>query len=492
MSASAPSLLLETGVPNLDTILGGGIPREDVVLVIGEAGTGKTTLGLQMLFHVATTGENVLYVSTVSEPTNKLLRHIRGFSFYDERLVGKSVFFLNAYPIAKQSLQAVTDALVGAVKDHQASLVVIDGLMSFRDLHPGTTDVRAFVYELGAVLATLSCTTLITSSGVEPTEENQFPEFTMADGIIRLAMEDVGSRTLRRIRVRKLRGRGPLLGEHGLRIDESGLSVYPRIESVFTPGDVGISPDRTLTGMPELDALMAGGPRRGSLTLLAGAMGTGKTLACLQYIAEGARRGEKGLLVSFRETQQQLVDKAAFFGLDLASMVADGRVTLFRRAPVDLDLDRVTWEVLREVERIAPQRLVIDSISEFEDAFMPGRSATGFFAALAGSLRTRMISSLIVKETAQIIGPELDFSGTPLTVLSENLVLFRWVEFRSELYRILSILKMRDSTYDASIRQYVITDRGIHVLQKVETAEGLLTGIARLAVETRRRAPSGG
>ncbi len=491
MSAPTPSPLLETGVPNLDTLLGGGIPREDVLLVIGEAGTGKTTLALQMAFHVAATGGIALYVSTVSEPTPKLLRHIREFAFYDEQLVGKRVFFLNAYPLVKQSLQAVTDALVGAVKQRQASLVIIDGLMSFRDLHPESTAVRAFVYELGSVLATLGCTTVVTSSGVAPTEEVEFPEFTMADGIIRLAMVDVGSRTFRRIRVRKLRGRSPLLGEHGLRINHAGMAVYPRIESVFRSVDIGISPERVTTGMPELDALMSGGSRRGSLTLLAGAMGTGKTLASLQFIAEGARRGEKALFVGFRETEQQIMDKAAYFGFDLKALVADGRVTIFRRAPVDVDLDRIAWEVLQEVERVAPRRLVIDSISEFEAAFMPGRPQSGFFAALAGDLRGRAITSLIVKETPQIVGPELDFSGTPLTVLSENLILFRWVEFRSELYRILSILKMRDSAYDASIRQYVITDRGIHVLQKVETAEGLLTGIARLPVEARRRASPG-
>ncbi len=478
--------LLHTGVPNLDLILGGGIPREDVVLVIGLAGTGKTTLCLQTLFHAARSGESGVYVSTVSEPATKLLRHVRGFSFYDETLIGKRVFLLSAYPIIKQSLAAVSTALVRAVQEHHASLVVIDGLMSFHDLHPDRPEVRTFIYELGATLATLSCTTIVTSSGIAGTVEHQFPEFTMADGILVLEMEDVGAQTLRRIRVRKMRGLDPLLGKHSVRVDRHGLTVYPRLEAIFMPRDIGLSQERVSTGSPELDALMSGGPRAHSITLLAGAIGTGKTLAALQFIMEGATRGERGVFIGFRETRQQLLDKASFFHLDLAGAVGNGRVEIFQRAPVDLDLDRVTWEMLEMLERVAPQRVVIDSISEIEEATTPSRSARGYMAALAGWLQDHQISTLVVKEVPQAIGPELDFTGTPLAVLSENLILMRWVEFRGETYRILSVLKMRDSAFDASIRQYVIDHRGLRILRPSETAEGLLAGVGRMTSEMRR------
>lgn len=491
MPAPTTRSLLHTGVPNLDLILGGGIPREDVLLVIGLAGTGKTTLCLQTLFHAARSGENGIYVSTVSEPAAKLLRHVRGFSFYDEKLIGKRVFLLSAYPIIKQSLEAVSSSLVRAVQEHHAGLVVIDGLISFHDLHPGAQEVRTFIYELGAMLATLNCTTIVTSSGVAEAVEHEFPEFTMADGIIVLETQDLGAQTLRRIRVRKMRGSDPLLGKHAFRIDDRGITVYPRLESVFSPGDVGLSSERLSTGMPELDTLMGGGPRANSMTVLAGALGTGKTLASLQFIMEGAKRGEKGVFIGFRETRQQLIDKARFFHIDLEGALRDGRVEILRRAPVDLDIDQVTWEMLETLERVAPRRVVIDSISEIDEATSAARPARGYMAAFAGSLRNRHVTALIVKEVAQMIGSELDFSGTPLAILAENLVLMRWVEFRSEMYRILSVLKMRDSAYDATIRQYAITDTGLHVLQPIETAEGLLTGIARISSEMRRASRRG-
>lgn len=485
MPSPAMTPLLETGVPNLDLILGGGIPCEDVLLVIGLAGTGKTTLCLQMLFAAARRGENVLYVSTVSEPTTKLLRHLRSFDFYDENLIGKKVFFLNAYPLVKQSLEAVAQALIQSVQEHQATVVVIDGLMSLHDLHPNAPEVRTFIYELGAILATMNCTTVVTSSGLSPATENQFPEFTMADGIIVLDQETIGARTIRRIQVRKIRGQSPVLGWHGLRIDRGGITVYPRLESVYEPRDIGIGQTRMPTGIPELDALMSGGPYADSTTLLAGALGTGKTLASLQFIMEGAKRGEKGLFVGFRETKRQLIDKAKAFQMDLEGVIKDGRVVVFWKAPVDLDLDQLTWEICQEIDRFGPTRLAMDSVSEIENLLTDDRSASSYMAALAGYTRGRGTTALIVREIAKVIGPELDFSDSPLSVLADNLILMRWVEFRSELYRIISVLKMRDSAYDASIRQYTITDQGIHVMRQIESAEGLLTGVARLTSEAR-------
>ena len=487
MASLTPDPLIETGIPNLDVVLGGGIPREDVLLVIGRAGTGKTTLCLQLLFHAAKSGQNVIYVSTISEPANKILRHMRGYAFFDESLIGKNLFFLSAYPLIKQSLPTVSDALVQMVREQQASIVVVDGLMSFHDLHPNAPELRTFIYELGAVLATLGCTTIIASSSVALTEEYQFPEFTMADGIVELEMKDVGPQTVRRLRVRKVRGIAPLLGEHSLHLDESGMVLYPRLESVFRSVDVGISSERMPTGMPELDTLTSGGPRSGSITLVAGAVGTGKTLAGLQFIMAGASKGEKGLFVGFRETYRQLLDKARFFNLDLEGAVRAGRVEIIWHPPVDLDVDQVAWEVIQAVDRFAPRRLVIDSITEIQDVMPANRYVRGFMAALASQLRSQQTTTFIVHEIPELIGTELDFSGTPLAILAENLILMRWVEYRSEMYRILSILKMRDSAYDSSIRQFVVTDRGVQVLQRLETAEGLLTGVARSTAEARRR-----
>lgn len=477
--------MLHTGIPNLDLILGGGIPEGDVLLVVGPAGSGKTTLGFQMAFHVAAEGRNAIYVSTLSESTSRLMNHMRPFEFFDESRIGKSIILLNGYPLIKGGLHQVTDALTREVREHQAALIVIDGLMTIRDLHPDTPELRTFVYELGATLSTLDCTTVLTSSGAICLDGEPFPEFTMSDGILELDRQDLGSRTIRTVRSAKMRGLTNLLGQHSMRIDRQGIALFPRIESIYKPADIGIGRERFSLGLPELDVMMQGGPPERSITLLAGALGTGKTLSCLQYLMTGVQRGEKGLFVTFRENIRQLFDKARAFDMDLEKAIHDGLVSILHRPPVDLDIDQVTWDIWREVQRFAPRRLALDSIADLESIMFEPQRHRGYMVALSGLLRNQGVTALMTKEVAQVVGPELDFSDTPLAVLSENLLLYRYVEFRGELFLILSIIKMRDSAHDHSIRQYVITQNGIKVLSSMETAEGVLTGIARLPSEMR-------
>ena len=477
--------MFETGIPNLDLILGGGIPEGDVLLMVGPPGSGKTTLALQMAFHTALSGQNALYISTLSESPTTLVRHIRAFSFFDESLIGKKLFLLNIYPLIKQDLGKVVDMLIQEVKAREAKLVIIDGMMTIHDLHPGAWEMRAFIYELGATLATLDCTTIVTSSAIEHAIEHQFPEFTVADGIVELGKQDIGAQTVRTIKVGKIRGLAPILGQHSLRIDSGGITVFPRIESVFELQDIGISPKRVSLGLPELDAMAFGGLPAGSVTVLAGALGTGKTLICLHYIMEGARQGEKGLMVGFRETPRLLIDKARGFGMDLEAAIRDGLVTILHIPPTDATINEITWKILSEVERFAPQRLALDSLTELEQAVFDERHQRRYMATLVNLLRSKDITSLMAKEIPQIVGPELDFSDTPLAFLAENLVLLRFVEFRGELLHIISILKMRDTDHDYSIRQCIINDKGLKVLGRIETAEGVLTGIARLTTEMR-------
>src|SRR5690606_29936983 len=138
----------------------------------------------------------------------------------------------------------------------------------------------------------------------------------------------------------------------------------------------------------------------------------------------------------------------------------------------------LTFELWSELDLFGPQRLALDSVVELEYAILePGRQR-GYLTALVELLRTRGVTSVFTVETPQVVGPELDFSGTTMAVLAENLVLLRNVQFRAALVSIISILKMRDSAFDSSIRQYRVTDRGIDVVPPSETTEGLLAAIA--------------
>lgn len=483
---------LRSGVPHLDGLMGGGLPEGDVLLVFGPPGSGKTTLSFQTAFDAASRGKNVVYVSTLSEPPARLVKHLRGYSFFNEALLGSRLFLLSVYPVARQGVDKLVEALVHTVKAHGAYLLVIDGLGTLRDLHPDAPELRTFVSDLALALGPLQCSALITNSTVPDLHGTTSMEFTMCDAIIELGQRDAGLNARRSLRVWKVRGAPNVLGEHAVRIDRMGMAVIPRLETTaaFTPRHI---PDevRLPSGLAELDTMMGGGLPQGSVTIVAGAPGTGKTQAALQFLHAGLTRGEKGVWLGFREPREQLARRLRGTGFDLGAAIDTGALGLVRCLPGELEADAVLGTLLAELDRLGARRVAIDSVSELDHTIAEPRRRASILAALVDQLRDRGVTCVFTRALGQAIGPELDFSDSPYEVLAENVILMRNVEFRGELRRILSILKMRDTAHDHSIRQYEISEWGMKVLPTSETAQGLLRGIAELGSEARvKRAPT--
>lgn len=288
-----------------------------------------------------------------------------------------------------------------------------------------------------------------------------------------------------------MRGQTPLLGLHSARVDRSGITVFPRFESLAGPGELPIRDEHVWSGLPELDAMLAGGRRSGSTTVLAGAVGTGKTLLGLQFLLEGARTGQPGLLVSLLETEAEFIAKASRFGLELESAIRDGDIVVSHRIPVDLSVDSLMYELSGANERVRPRRFVLEGVEELLEPIAEESRRRSLMHVLAGLIRARGTTAIIPVVVAKAIGPELGLELTPIAALAHNLMLMRHVEDRGELYRILSILKMRDSDFDASIRRYTITSAGLRILTQSKTATGLLAGIDGRSSEAGVERPGG-
>jgi circadian clock protein KaiC len=471
--------LLDTGIPSFDTLLGGGIPRRQSVIVTGDPGCGKTVLCSQVAFLAAARGLPVVLATVTSEPHDKLVSELSGFSFFERELLDEKLFVMSAYSTLKQGARETRDLLIQTVRKRGAKLLFIDGLRAIRDLWQDEAKLREFLYELGIGLSAADCVGLFTTE--YPLEKLlALPEATTVDGIVSLSVNKRSARRLRRVEVVKLRGRPHLAGEHQMHIDEHGVRFIPRLESQ-SPGeaDLAAPSGRASFGLPEMDVLMEGGLPLHSATMLAGSMGIGKTLLAAHFAVEGARQGEPSLFVSYFDSPASLNARARRIGLDVERHVRSGLLTYQHVPPVEAEADLIVDRTLREVQRLGAKRVVLDGLTALELSIDDVDRRRTFLAALALRLRQLGVTSLFTREVPKVAGTELDFSDAPIAILGENLLLLRYVELRGRIHRILSVLKMRDSRYDNQLREFEISDTGMKVLSPVRSAEGLLTGQAR-------------
>lgn len=515
--ASARPMPVATGVPNLDAILGGGVPRGALVLVMGVPGSGKTSLASQIGFEAARTGKNVLILTALSESTTKLIEHLRSFSFFDPALIGGRVQFLSVQSAMQDGMGALRDAILHMARQMKAELIVLDGFRGIRDVDVNPVAARQFLYDIGTTLGALGTMTLVTSEA-DPRDPAYYPETTTSDVILGLYYTLVGDRQRRRIEVIKARGAAPLPGLHSFTVSGDGLHIYPHVEERVArdilgsdaqtqgaaarllgghPGQIAHSaqpqtplpsPDtpggRVSTGLPELDQLLHGGFASVTSTVVTGSLGTGKTLLALHYALAGVRLGEPVVYLSLRESPEELLRAAAPFAIGpelSAALAPGGNLVLVWVPPIKVEADVIGDRILALLDRVRPARFVVDSIGELERAVIRGSAPTrleDYLAALMQACRFRRVTSLFVKETSKLGTISLDFSVDPLSVLAENVLALQQVAYRSSLHRVLSVLKMRYSAHDMTLREFTIAPpEGIHVLAPFESDADALQGI---------------
>jgi circadian clock protein KaiC len=448
--------LLETGVPRLDDILGGGLPRGGLALVVGAPGTGKTTLAQQTAFHHAARDGTVMFLTGFSETNEKLLTLGRTLSFFDPSVVGTKIQLGSVPDLLRDGPEQAERAVVTTARQLGARLVILDG---FRGIGPllgseATQAAARFLYHIGAQLALLGTTTLVLVEG-NPGDTSSPAELAVSDVLIGLHSETAWGRQRRLLQVLKRRGAAPLAGYHPYAIDTGGLHIWPRFESVVPPVEAAWLPGRAGFRRPRIDELMHGGLTEGTATLAAGSFGTGKTLLGVHFAAEGGERGEPILLLSFMESAAQLREKGRIFGLPLEEYEARGVLRIATMPAHDLEADCVATLLRDDVERRDVKRLVIDSAAQLERAIVDEARRPGFFAALVGYLRGRGVTTYMTYEIAGM-GGQFDLAETPLAPLAENVLRLRTVVEDGGMQRLFSIMHMRFSDHDHRPHEYTI------------------------------------
>ena len=473
---------LATGVAGLDAVLGGGLPELSFNLIAGGPGAGKTTLAQQFLFANATRERPGLYFTVLGEPTLKLIRYQRQFTFFDPARIGRDVHLLNLSAEAQEGeLDAVLERIVAEVERHTPSIVAVD---SFRTLGPRGTGVgpsalaalEHFVQRLALQLTTWETTSILISEYAE--DEQRHPVFTVADSIIWLSQVADRNSVVRKLQVVKVRGQAFMPGLHTFRITGAGLDVFPRIPEQQESRRPA-APERLATGVPGLDEMLGGGIPAGDAVMLAGPTGTGKTTFATQFVAAGAAAGERCVVTVFEEYPKSYMTRAKTLGVDLQAMVDAGMLRIIYLRPLDLSVDETLAEILAAVEELGAARVVIDSISGFEIALAPAfrEDFRESFYRLVGALTAVGVTVLMTNEvTGQGRDGDLSFTGERVSFLTDDIIVQRYVELDGQLRTVLAVVKMRGSTHSRDFREYTVTPRGAVVGEAMHAYSGILTG----------------
>jgi circadian clock protein KaiC len=436
-------------------------------------------LGNQLCFNHVAAGGRAMYIGLLSETHTQMFAHLQSMAFFNLAHLNQRLYYFSGYGVLERDgINGLLELLRQVIHDRQPTLLVLDGLVTVEELAEVDLDLKRFFNDLHAYMQAASCTGfLLTQPSVSHVSD---PIYTIVDGLVTLDMRVIGSRAVRELQIQKLRGSDFIEGLHTFQITDQGLVVYPRIEALPAARPTVLDPQYRLSlGVAELDTMLQGGLLVSSLTLALGASGTGKTVLGLHFLAKGAEEGQPGLYFGFYESPSALLNYAAQVGLDMSQYTADGLIETIWQPPLENVLDVLVERLLEAVRRRKVERLVIDGINGLLAGIAYPERLSRVLAAVTNELRALNVTVILTLELSSIIGPAVELPLISAASMVDNILLLRHVELQSQMYRLISILKVRGSGSDPSIREFQITNEGIQVASTFDSAEAILTGIAR-------------
>jgi circadian clock protein KaiC len=478
---SSESDRFSTGIPGLDTILGGGVFEGGIYIVQGAPGAGKTILGNQICFAQAARDRHALYVTLLAESHARMIGHMRRMEFFDEAAIPDRMSYVGAFKtLEDDGLRGLLDVVRREVRTRKASILVLDGLITVHEKARSDLELKKFIHELQTQAGFSNCTMFLLTSSFD--SQSFPPEHTMVDGLIELQSSLHGRRAERELQVHKLRGSWFMGGRHSYRIASSGISVYPRIEALLETPSVWDSADgpKVSVGIAGVDGMLGGGVDTHSVTVVLGPSGSGKTTAGLQFLCAGT---EPAMLFGFHENPMALKIKAKALKLPLDAR--GDAITLLWRPQTEAILDEVATDLLSEIKRRGVRRLVIDGIEGFSKLTDEKARVGSFLSALCNELRALGVTTMATAETDHAgITPGQPLAGvnqTGLSAVAENIIALHLAALRSETYRLMTVLKSRDRRTDMHMRRFDIVEGGIVLDTDYQRAEAILRDISSQA-----------
>jgi circadian clock protein KaiC len=481
---------LPSGVPGLDVVLGGGLPEYSFNLIAGGPGSGKTTLAHQIMFTNATVERPALYFTVLGEPTIKMLRYQRQFTFFNPDLAGSAIQFINlSAEVMDQDLGEVLKRIISEIERAKPGIVVVDSFRSIGGQHGSsergaTFDLDRFVQRLALHLTTWEVTSFLLGEYTEQEQRN--PVFTVADGILWLSQATDRNSVVRRLQVIKTRGRAQMPGLHTIRITDAGLQIFPRIPEQ-TRNRAVATYERLSTGVPGMDEMIGGGVVAGDAVMLTGPAGSGKSTVATQFMVAGLAKGETGVIAVFEEYPEEYLARANARNAVVGKMIKEGKLEVIYLRPLDLSVDEALFAILEAVDRIGAKRVVIDSLSGFEVALAPTfrEDFRESLYRLVGTLTATGVTVFMTAEVSEAFS-EARFTTEKVSFITDEIIVQRYIEMKGELKRVMAVIKMRGSDHSHEFRLYEVGAKGVVVGDSLTEYDGIITGVPTLRAKPTR------
>jgi circadian clock protein KaiC len=489
-----PTLVLAkspTGIPGLDEITGGGLPKGRPTLITGGAGCGKTLLSMEFLIRGAKEfDEPGLFVS-FEENERDLMQNVASLGFNLDHLITRKRVAIDVVRAERSEIEETGDydleglfvRLGHAIDRIKAKRVVLDTIESLFAALPNQTILRAELRRLFRWLRDRGVTAIVTAERGDGMLTRHGLEEYVSDCVILLDHRVVDQVSTRRLRVVKYRGSAHGTNEYPFLIDDTGFSVMP-ITSLNLNHDAPTK--RMPTGIARLDAMLDGkGLFRGSSVLISGTPGSGKTSIAAHIVDAACARGERCLYFPFEESQQQILRNMNSIGLDLNRWVERGLLRYHAARPHLQGLEMHLAIMYRQIAAFQPAVVAVDPVTNLMDIGTAAETKA-MLTRLVDFLKAKGITAVFTSLTTETDNPEKTEVG--ISSLMDTWLLVRNLESSGERNRGLYVLKSRGMGHSNQIREFILTDHGVELRDVYTGPAGVLTGTARTIQEARDRA----
>ena len=474
---------LETKIPGLDLISEGGLPRKRTTLITGTAGSAKTVFAAQFLAEgILKTGETGVFV-TFEEPPDDIRSNMKSFGWDIPKWEkeGKWIF-VDASPqpsfevevSGKYDFSALIARIEYAIKKAGASRLSMDSLGAVFNQFSETSVVRSELFKIACAVKKMGVTAIMTAE-----RENEYGSIArfgveefVADNVIilRNILEDEKRR--RTVEILKFRGTTHNKGEYPFTVlPESGIAVIPFSSMELKQKSSNV---RITSGNKMLDQMCGGGFFRDSILLVSGATGTGKTLMVTEFIAGGAKNGEKCLLFAFEESREQLFRNATGWGFDFEKLEEENKLKVICIYPEVYGLEDHIIKIQDAITEFKPNRIALDSLSALERVSTE-KGYRQFVISLTSFVKHQEIIGLFTSTTPTLVGGT-SITEAHISTITDSIILLRYVEMYGEMRRGITVLKMRGSMHDKNICEFKIDGKGMHIGKPFRNVTGILGG----------------